>query len=433
MNAETSLGTAKLMNTSLAVSNMPVPFDIRDFGAAESAAPSANTKAINAAIDTAAAKGGGMVVVPSGTWNTGTIRLRSHVTLRLEKGAVLKASARREDYNANDEFPENFWSAGEEWSGGHLILGYKVEGASITGEGIIDGGGLSFFGEPDEDSRFPWYKYGLRLHPLDREWFRPGPMVAFFLSKDIRIEGVSLVDSPCWTTHFRCCDGVEIRGVSIRNDRTVANTDGFSIDCTRNVTISRCTVVTGDDSVAIRASCKLHASEHPCENIAIRDCDFASCAMGVRLGVGTGTVRNVEISDCRFREAAHGVCFYPAWLAEANSPNARRGVHIERVCVSRCDILECAAPVKCVVRADDWRIADIVFEDCRFESLLPVSLNCGAGKMSEHVIFRNCSRKCLDKIKVRHHRGWGEPRDARFIDDSPVAGLVVENCQSGRK
>ena len=49
-----------------------------------------------------------------------------------------KRSSAAGDYNANDEFPENFWSAGEEWSGGHLILGYKVEDVAITGEDVID-------------------------------------------------------------------------------------------------------------------------------------------------------------------------------------------------------------------------------------------------------------------------------------------------------
>lgn len=401
-------------------------FDIRDFGAAESAAPSANAKAINAALDASSGAGGGMVVIPPGTWNTGTIRLRSHVELRLEKGAVLKGSSRREDYNANDEFPENFWNDNEEWSGGHLILGYKVEDVAITGEGAIDGNGPAFFGECDEDSRFPYYKYGLKLHPLDREWFRPGHMVAFFLSKDIRLEGVTLANTPAWTAHFRCCDGLAIRGVAIDADRTIANSDGFSIDCTRNVDIEGCTVKTGDDAFAIRASCRVHghAEEHPCENIRIRDCDVWSCCYGVRLGVGTGTVRGVEILDCRFHESARGVGFYPAWMPGA------KGVFIENIRVERCDVLECATPVVCVVKSDDWRIRDVTFEDCRFESLLPISLKGDAGRTPERVTFRNCSRKCLDGIKVRHDLGWGGPRDKRFMDDSPVAGLVIENCQS---
>ena len=66
------------------------------------------TEAIQKALDAAEAAGGGTVVVPKGTWMTGTIWLRSHVELHLEKGAVLKGSVHKEDYNANDAFPENF-------------------------------------------------------------------------------------------------------------------------------------------------------------------------------------------------------------------------------------------------------------------------------------------------------------------------------------
>ena len=409
----------------IAESGLPV-FDIRNFGASEVATPSVNAAAIQAALEAAADAGGGMVVVPPGTWNTGTIRMRSHVELRIEKGAVLKGSVRQEDYNANDEFPENFWSADEEWSGGHLILGCKVENVAITGEGIIDGSGPAFFGECDEDSRFPHYKYGLKLHPIDRRWFRPGPMVAFFLSKDIRLKGVTLANPPAWTAHFRCCDGLDIRGVTIDADRTIANSDGFSIDCTRNVTVGDCAIKTGDDAFAIRASCRIpgHAESHPCENIRIQNCDVWSCCYGIRLGVGTGTVRNVVVEGCRFHESAQGINFSTSW-----TPGAK-GVYIGNIRVSRCEILECACPVGMFVCSEDWRICDVTFEDCRFESLKPISLWGKAGRMPERITFRNCSRKCLERLKVRHHRGWSDQKDARFFDDNNcVASLVVENCR----
>ncbi len=398
------------------------PIDIREFGASESAAPAANAAAIQAALDAASAKGGAIVAVPPGTFATGTIWLRSHVELRLGKGAVLKASSLSGDYNANDEFPENFWSAGEEWSGGHLILGYKVEDVAITGEGTIDGGGLSFFGEPDEDSRFPFYKYGLRLHPLDRAWFRPGPLVAFFLSKGIRLNGVAIVDSPAWTTHFRCCDGVDIRDVSIRNDRTVANTDGFSIDCSRNVAVSGCTVVTGDDAIAIRASCGLHAAERPCENIVVENCDFSSCAIGARIGIGSGTIRDVAIRNCVVREAAHGIRFHPAWIPGA------RGCYIERVRVSDCDICECDLPVHSLGGADDWRVRDIVFERCRFSSLRPALFRGDAARHPENVLFRDCSRAHLDRLKVRHHPGYCGERSRRFLAIDGEADVRLVDC-----
>ena len=396
-------------------------FDIRDFGAGMNGVC---TAAIQKALDAAEAAGGGTVVVPTGTWTTGTVYLRSHVELRLEKGAVLKGSTRREDYNPNDAFPENFWSKGEEWSGGHLVVGYKVVGASIIGEGTIDGSGPEFFGECEEDSWFPWYKYGLKLHPLDREWFRPGPMVAFFLSKDIRLSGVTLANTPCWTVHFRCCDGLDIRGVTIDADRTIANSDGFSIDCSRNVIVDGCTVKSGDDGFAIRASCRQpgHAEAHPCENIRISNCDIWSCCYGIRFGVGTGTVRNAVVENCRIHESANGVAFTPSWKP------GRKGVYIENIRVSKCEVLECARPVESYDKSDDWIIRDITFEDCRFESLKPISLRGSAARNPEKVTFRNCSRNHLDRVRVRNRGGWGGERSRKFIEGCKVDGLTVENC-----
>lgn len=397
-------------------------FDIRTFGACQD---EMCTAAIQKALDAAAAAGGGRVVVPSGTWTSGTLWLRSRVELHLAKGAVLRGSTRKEDYNRNDEFPENFWSDAEEWSGGHLIIGYKVEGVSITGEGTIDGSGPRFFGECDEDSWFPCYKYGLKLHPIDRSWFRPGHMVAFFLSKNIRLSGVTLANTPAWTAHFRCCDGLDVRGVTIDADRTIANSDGFSIDCTRNVTVEGCTIRTGDDGFAIRASCRRpgHAEDHPCENIRISNCDVWSCCDGIRFGIGTGTVRNVEVVDCRFHESAKGIGFSPAWIS------GEKGVYIENISVSGCVFLECAVPVDAGARSDDWRIRDITFENCQFESLRPIAFNGSKMRHPENITFRNCSRRHLERLRVRNHRGWGGKRSKKFIEGGPVANLRIENCR----
>ena len=397
-------------------------FNVRAFGAKGDGAAK-DTAAIQRAVDAAHAAGGGRVVLDAGTYLSGTIWLKDGVDLHLAKGAVIKGSTNEADYNRSDAFPENFWSVGEEWSGGHLVVGYKVEDVAITGEGVIDGSGPAFFGECDEDSRFPWYKYGLKLHPTDRSWFRPGPMVAMFLSKHIRMEGVTLKDTPCWTAHFRCCDGLDIRNVTIDADRTIANSDGFSIDCTRNVVVDGCTVRTGDDGFAIRASCKLHADAHPCENIRISNCDVWCCCYGVRFGIGTGTVRDVAVENCRFHESANGIGFHPAWIP------GKKGVYIEDIRVSRCEFKECARPVDSNARSDDWRIRDILFEDCQFESLQPIAFHSPASRHPENVTFRNCARKHLERVRVRNRRGWGGTRSKKFIEGGPLTNLRIENCQ----
>ena len=363
-------------------------------------AADANRVAIQRAVDEAAAKGGGKVAIPAGTWPTGSIELKSGVELHLEKGATLKGSTKPSDYNADDVFPENFHSVGEEWSGGHLVYGYKAENVAITGEGVIDGSGPDFFGEVEITGWFPWYKYGLKLHPIDRSWFRPGPMVAFFLSRNIRFEDVTLANTPCWTVHIRCCDGFKARGVKILADRTIANSDGFSIDCTRNVEIERCTVKTGDDSFAIRASCRHHAETNVCEHIRVRDCDVSSCCFAVRLGIGSGTIRDVVFEDCRLHESALGVGFTPAWVRGA------RNVYIEDCTFRRCAIGECERPVKTQVPDTDTRVRGIRFEDCTFESLFPAWVDGSAATKVEDFSFVRCARKAIWRTKAYFDERW---------------------------
>ena len=404
---------------------MMTNFLITDFGA-KAETDFINTEAIQKAVDAAEAAGGGRVVVPAGTWTTGTIWMKSRVELHLERGATLLGSVREQDYNPDDAFPENFHSVGEEWSGAHLILGYKVEDAAITGEGVIDANGPAFFGECDRDSSFPWYKYGLKLHPIDRGWFRPGPMLAFFLSRNIRFEDVTFKNTTGWTAHIRCCDGFTARGVTIDADRTIANSDGFSIDCTRNVEIERCRLLTGDDSFAIRASCRLHADQHPCEHIRIRDCDVSSCCFGVRFGVGTGTIRDVEFDNCRFHESAIGFGFTPAWI------NTGKNVYIEDVTVRDCVSLESERPVHVAMPAGDARVKNILFERCRFEALLPSSIIGNDNSWPENILFKDCSFKLLGHVKVRQNMHWFShwpERQNVFLETrGKVVNVRTENC-----
>jgi len=384
-----------------------------------------NRLVLQRAINSVSAHGGGRVVLPTGVWQTGSIELKSGVELHVPKGVVLKGSANKRDYNANDAFPENAWSEAEEWSGGHLVWARCAENIAITGSGTIDGNGPAFFGDCDEDSRWPWYKYGLKLHPIDREWFRPGMMVAFFRCRGIRLEDIKLANTPAWTCHFRCCEGVAIRSVTIDADRTIANSDGFSIDCTRNVVVEKCVLKTGDDSFAIRASCHRHAETNLCENIIIRDCDVSSCCSGIRFGIGTGTIRNVRVSNLRIHEASDtGIGFTPAWISGS------RNCYIEDVELKDCTISDCVRPMSAGADGNSL-VANIRFTNCVFNTLLP-SLVWGSDRC--RIDFRDCTRNTIERFRIRHRWQWNEREicNSRSIfaevrGDGSKVGLV--NCR----
>ena len=104
--------------------------DVRTFGAVGDGVAK-DTAALQGALDACGALGGGTVVVPPGTYLTGTLWLRSHVNLRLEHGAVLKGSPDLADYNAPDAYPQNWNSKREGWSAKHLLIAqYDATGVS---------------------------------------------------------------------------------------------------------------------------------------------------------------------------------------------------------------------------------------------------------------------------------------------------------------
>ncbi|MBQ0031530.1 MAG: hypothetical protein KBT68_01880 [bacterium] len=353
--------------------------------------PGENVRAIQAAIDGCAAKGGGRVEVPAGTWICGTIRLRSGVDLHLEKGAVLQASPDLADYNGEGEYPENFACPSEGWSARHFIIAYRVVGASITGEGMVDGNADAFFeGLPRLSSRakIVWANGTRRMKDMRPGFLRPGPLIVFVKSRDVLVEGITVRQSPCWSLLFHGCDNVTVRDYRVRNGSSDLNTDGMDIDCCSNVLVERADIRTGDDAIAIRASMDPLGLEKPCEHIRIRDCDLSAYAMGVRIGVGNGVIRGVDIENIRIRHAAWGVSF-DCWYGARD----RAGVDIEDVRIGKSRFDGCYEGWRFRLGGEKqlFGVRRIRFEDCVFTSPLPGTVAyCGDKPLSD-VSFRNCT------------------------------------------
>lgn len=300
-------------------------WNVRDHGAVGNGDTN-DTAALQRAVDACSNDGGGRVLVPAGIYRMGTLYLRSHVDLHLEPGAVLLGSGERGDYNADDLFPENQAFASEQVSGAHLIIAYRAENVSISGQGAIDGHSSCFFGPLPAD-RVASYRYKNGNFTI-ADW-RPGQMVFFCRCREIRVTDVTLRNSPYWTLFFLGCENVHARGLSITNPPATANGDGIDIDCSRNVTVSDCIISTGDDCITLRGNCRPLGEDLPCEDVTVTNCVLRTPCNAVRIGVGDGTVRHCRLGHLLMPETRTGFN-----IVSRYSARVPRGTRIEGIDVS---------------------------------------------------------------------------------------------------
>lgn len=278
-------------------------YNIRSYGAVGDG-ETLDTESIQQAIEACAREGGGTVLVPRGVWLTGTLWLRSHVHLHLEHGSVLRGSPNAEDYNADDAFPQNSTIPMEHVSGAHLLIALEVENVAITGEGTIDGNEQAFRGELLE----PQPHWPLQEPVFGPAAWRPSQMVYFVESRDILVRGIHLRNAPFWNLLFHGCENVRVESLAIRVDRRTRNGDGVGIDCCRNVTVTNCLMDTSDDCITVRANGrKLLHTPALTENIAVSNCVMRTRTCGVRIGVGTGVIRNVVFTNMVATDMQSGI------------------------------------------------------------------------------------------------------------------------------
>ncbi len=231
-------------------------FDIRDQGAAGDGT-TLDTAAINQAIDACARAGGGQVLFPPGRFLSGTVHLRSRVTLFLAAGARLIGTTNLNEYHqpTPPEFmPEAKWG---KWHRA-LIVGENVEDATITGAGVIDGNKV-FDATGEERMRGPH-------------------TIAFVNCSRITIRDVSIVDAANYAIFFQVSDDVEIRDVKITGGWDGVHWRGAPERWCRNVNVIGCRFYTGDDSIAGRYW----------DNTVISGCIINSSCNGIRL-IGPAT------------------------------------------------------------------------------------------------------------------------------------------------
>ena len=290
---------------------------------------------IQGEIDSAAAKGGGKVVVAAGEhFSDGPIRLKSNVELHLEEGAKIVFSDNPQDYLP--AVPTS-WEGVECLNYSPLVYAYGCTNVAITGKGTLAPKmdfWRTWFGHNGDGLRaatrklYDWCSFNAPLEERDltklpKSNVRPH-LIQFNRCKNVRLEGFKIRESPFWTIHLYLCNGVVARGLDVYAHGS--NNDGIDIEMTKNVLVENCRFDQGDDAIVIKAGRNQDAWRlaTPSENIEVRNCTVVNGH--VLLGVGSemsGGVRNVYMHDCALESEALRLFYVKT--------NERRGGFIENI------------------------------------------------------------------------------------------------------
>ena len=249
-----------------------------------------DTAALQAAIDACAAKGGGTVRLTAGTYLSAPIVLKSNITLQLDKGATLVGSPDHRDYPAKTEFRAPGMQS--------LVSATNAENVAITGEGTIDGNGESWW-----QAARAYKDSGI----LGAEHTRPR-LVVFDHCKHVRVEGVTIQNSPMWQLVPYYTDDIVIRNIKVLAPARSPNTDAIDPFSSSHVVIDHVFADVGDDNIAIKSGMiNSPGPDDPSRDITITDCTFLH---GHGLSIGSeiaGGAQNIHAERIHFEGTDNGI------------------------------------------------------------------------------------------------------------------------------
>ncbi|MEE4213616.1 MAG: glycosyl hydrolase family 28 protein [Bacteroidales bacterium] len=260
----------------------PLSLQSQDYKASlfgiESNGTTLNTTSIQKAIDYIHENGGGRLVFYVGRYLTGTIHMKSNVTIQLEEGAILVGSANPFDYERIGS-----WMA--------LIFAHDQENIGITGKGVIDGRGYLV-----ANNILSMVHKGIIKDPSGLLWDRPRegirPQNIYFKGcKNVHIQGIMLKDPASWNQQYDQCTNLIVEDLLI-DSKSYWNNDGVDIVDCDSVIVRNCYIDAADDGICLKS----HSADFVCQNVYIYNNTVRTSANGIKFGTASrGGFRNIKI------------------------------------------------------------------------------------------------------------------------------------------
>lgn len=306
--------------TKIELGQMGKQYVITDYGVKEDSTI-IQTQQIQKAIDACYENGGGVVVVPKGTYLTGSLFFKQGTNLYLSEGATLKGSDAITHYEIIKTRLEgqtlNYFAA--------LINAENNNGFTIAGSGTLNGNGQKFYDEF-------WLRRKVIKKCTNLEALRPR-LVYISHSNDVNISGIKMINSGFWTNHLYKC-----KRVKYLNCYIYAPTDGYpkgpstdaiDIDACEDMLIYGCWVNVNDDGVCIKGGkgtfVDKDSTNGPCRNIIVDNCFFKKAGGGVTFGSECYDASNIIIRNCRFDGTSNILLF----KMRPDTPQSYRNVMAE--------------------------------------------------------------------------------------------------------
>ncbi len=257
------------------------------------------TEKIQAVIDQVSQKGGGVIIVPKGTFLSGSLFFKPKTHLHLEEGAVLKGSDDISHFSIVDTRIEGqslpYFAA--------LVNADKVDGFTISGKGTINGNGERY-----------WKSFWLRRKVIPKctnmDELRPR-LIFISNSNDVQLSGVHFINSPFWTTHLYRCNNIKLLNLHILAPSApvkAPSSDAIDIDVCNNVLIKNCYMSVNDDAVAMKGGKGPWADKDPNNggntNVIIEDCTYGFCHSVLTFGSESIYNRNIILRRCKVSNAS---------------------------------------------------------------------------------------------------------------------------------